>query len=525
MNKKKEILILIAGNFSILAIIALVVTVIVFQSFFYLVVVIVCFYVLQVLLSFYLLNSRRIVNVKMCWIFVILGLPVFGFFLFVIFGINPLLRFKRKDYLSRQASFIRHEDFDFTNEFLNEESEKNDLLKQIFYFGVNSQRRPVYCNNEVFVVQNQKNLYHESLKLIEKAKHFIHLQYYIISDGVWLRSIANALIEKVKQGVKVRFIYDWVGTYKRGAAAILKELKEAGVLIGEFNPATFTRYTSKTNFRCHRKCLIVDNVYALYGGSNLADEYIRYEKWFNNWEDSNVIISGHIVNTLNIIFCLDWLSYCGLSKDQRNQDDLLENRDFYLSLKKPELVSTERKVIAQIVESSPGYNEKTLHDMLISLFAKAKSKIKIITPYFVPTEGVLTALRTASLSGIDVQIILPGMPDDKAYILTMNRFQYEKLIDADIRIYEYQGFIHSKTIMIDDDVTVVSTFNLDFRSLFINYESALIVKDSETVKNYTNIFNNLISQSTKITPKTFSKHQKRIIKWKMAFMNIYHPLL
>lgn len=146
------------------------------------------------------------------------------------------------------------------------------------------------------------------------------------------------------------------------------------------------------------------------------------------------------------------------------------------------------------------------------MFAKAKSKIMIITPYFVPTESILIALRTAALSGVDVQIIMPGMPDDKSYILTMNRSHYEKLLDANIKVYEYHGFIHSKIILIDDDLTIASTFNLDFRSFFINYESALIVKNQKTHNDYQNIFEQLRTQSDQISPNYFSNKQKKIIK-------------
>lgn len=217
------------------------------------------------------------------------------------------------------------------------------------------------------------------------------------------------------------------------------------------------------------------------------------------------------MNTLNLIFCLDWLSYCGFLKSQIEKDDLFHHPANYLQLQEP-VFSPEQKAIAQIIESSPGYNEKTLHDLIVSMFAKAKSKIMIITPYFVPTESILIALRTAALSGVDVQIIMPGMPDDKSYILTMNRSHYEKLLDANIKVYEYHGFIHSKIILIDDDLTITSTFNLDFRSFFINYESALIVKNQKTHDDYQNIFEQLKIQSDQISPNYFSNKQKKIIK-------------
>lgn len=524
MNKRKETLILIAGFLSIIAIIAIVASVIVFRSLLYLFLILAVFYLFSVCLSFYLLNSKRISNVKLCWIFVVLSLPIFGFFLFVIFGINPLLRFKRNDYLKRQKKYIEFENFEFTKKFLNDETIDCDE-RHMFSYCFNVQKRPVYENNQIRIVSNQKNLFSESINLIRSAKKFIHLQYYIISDSVWLRTIANELIKKVRQGVVVRFIYDWVGSYKRGSNKILNTLRKEGVLIGEFNPVTVTRYTSKTNFRCHRKCLIVDNLVAMYGGSNIGDEYIRYHRWFNNWEDSNVFVTGEVVNTLNLIFILDWTSYCDIYNNQISKDDLYLNKEKYLSIQKPVLQNLENKAIAQIVETSPGYNEKSIHDLIVSMFSKANKRIWIITPYFIPSDSILSALRTASISGIDVRIIMPGMPDDKNYILTINRYHYDSLIEADIKIYEYQGFIHSKEIIIDDDISVLGTFNLDFRSLFINYESAMIIKDSITNQRYHELFLNLCKQSTRIKQNTFSKKKKRIIKWKMAFINIYHPLL
>lgn len=522
MNRRKEIFILFAGFFSIFIFSVTITSILLFSSWIYALVIGALWYFISIIIAFYILNStRRIVNVRMCWIFVILGIPILGLSIFLLFGINPLIRLRQKTYLQHQEELTQFENFEFSHKYFQDPNQDINY-RQIFRYGYNCETRPVYQNNDIQVIENQSHLFRESIKLIRSAKLFIHLQYYIISDSVWMRTIANELIKKARTGVRVRFIYDWVGSYKRDTQKIIKKLKEAGIIVAIFNPKTVTRYTSKTNFRCHRKCLIVDNHTAIYGGSNLGDEYIRLAPNIINWEDSNIVVKGQVVNTLNLLFCLDWGTYCEIGRNQKHLDDLKENRKKYFPKYEVQHI---QPTIAQVIEKSPNYDSFELSGLLSTIIARAKKRIWIVTPYFIPTDSIIEALKVASLSGVDVRIIVPGLPDDKKYILTINRFHYDRMLNSNIKIFEYNGFIHSKLILIDDAFVSIGTFNFDFRSLYINYESALLVKDNAIASQYEKVFKNYLRQSSLININTFTPGQKRIIRFKMAFMNAYHPLL
>lgn len=523
MNKRKEIWILFVGIFSFLFLIGVILTLIFFASWIYALLLIITFYVLSIGLSFYLFNSKkRIINVKLCWIFVIFAIPIVGLFIFIIFGINPLLKVDQKTYMENQNEWINYESFDFTNNFLSSKN-KNINYQNLFSYGYVLQKRPIYENNKIRIIE-QDNLYWESIKLIREAKKFIHLQYYIISDGVWLRSIANELIKQSRNGIKIRFIYDWVGSYKRKHEKIIKQMREAGIFVGIFNPKKITKYTSSTNFRCHRKCLIIDNEKALYGGSNIGDEYICYSSNFVHWYDNNIILEGECVKTLNLIFSLDWIFNCYVPKKQKQIDDLSTNKEFYLNTK-IDLNDYENKTIAQVFERTANYVDFNMPTMLIHAFSNAKKRIWLSTPYYLPGDNITDLLKFAALSGIDVRLVVPGFPDDKKYILTINRFHYDALLDAGVKIYEYNGFDHGKIVLIDDDLIICSTSNLDFRSLLINYESGILIQNTDVAKKYENELNKLFALSSVIYKNSFSKHEKNLIRFKMLFINVYHPLL
>lgn len=519
MNRRKEILIFFASFVSLLAIASLFVSLFVFESYMIAMMIAIAVYVADVLLAFSILNSsKRSPNVKMCWIFVILGFPLIGFALFAFFGINPLIRVEKQRYRQTMTEWSQGEDFSDGAKVLAASDPRN----QAFAYVQNVQGRPIYAGNGIEFLERQSDTLRRSLELVRSAKKFIHAEYYIISDGVWLRLLANELIAKARAGVKVRFIYDWVGSYRRKANKVLDKLRKAGVMVAVFNRKTLTRYTSKTNFRCHRKCLIVDNEIALYGGSNVADEYVRLAPGLVYWEDFNVVLTGRAVNTLNIVFALDWMVFSYLPRAQRHLDDLAQRPKHYLT---PRAAQEPGNAIVQILEKSPNLKDFSTSALLASVFASATTRLWIATPYFLPDESVVQSLCVAASAGVDVRVVLPGLPDDKKYILTMNRSHYEKLRASGVKIFEFAGFMHSKMIVVDDDFSIVTTMNLDFRSLFINYESAMLVKSPETNARCREIFAGYLSQSSQIDENSFTPREMRVIRFKMSFMNVFHPLL
>lgn len=469
-------------------------------------------YIAQVITSFYLLNSKkRIINVKLCWIFVISSIPVFGLFGFFIFGIIPFKSKTIEQIHEDNKPFSKCEDFTFTNKMINE---KKDYIEE-FIFSYNFELSPVYENNKIDIVK-QSDVFKQSIELIRKAKEFIHIQFYIVSDSVWFNLLLEEIAKKRKENVKVRFMYDWVGSHKRFHQRSVRRLRKMGIEVEVFNPKIITKYTSATNFRSHRKCIIVDNKYCLTGGSNIGDEYINMRKKYNNWTDLNFLIEGEIVNSINLRFCNDWINYSSYKK--RND----KNDKFYKEFK---IHKAENKTIAQIVNSTPEVKPNNFESLLTSLIANAKKSIWITTPYLLLPEHIINQLLFASVRGIDVKIVVPNLPDDKKYILTINRNSSIKMIESNIKVYEYSGFVHSKSIMIDDEISVVGSNNMDFRSLMINFETAILVKSKQMNTSLRNIFNDYLKNSIKIDNEFLKRNYKLSNKIQMLFVNIIQPLL
>ncbi|MDE6476602.1 MAG: phosphatidylserine/phosphatidylglycerophosphate/cardiolipin synthase family protein [Mycoplasmoidaceae bacterium] len=270
----------------------------------------------------------------------------------------------------------------------------------------------------------------------------------------------SELIKKVKAGVKVRFIYDWVGCANRFPKKYIKELKEAGVCIAKFNPHGLNIFKGATNFRSHRKGIIIDNKIALYGGSNIGDEYLSIDKKTNYFKDLNYIVEGEVVNSLNLLFCQDFCFMTDIKRDSKQFNDVYKKLNKILVPKKVSNVTH-----AQVVESSPDYEGKTIKNQILNLILKAKRSINIISPYFFPTDDIVDCLIIASQSGIKVRLVCPGQNDDKTFVTLLNRNNYKKMIDAKIKVYEFNGFIHSKLMIIDNKYVFTGSNNLDYRSL------------------------------------------------------------
>lgn len=465
------------------------------------------------LFAFYILNSKRYDNVKTSWIFVILLLPLIGVLLFLIFGINPLNKKDRKLYIKQQKDFLKYESFAYSKKELFNDDDS------IFKYGLINSIRPICENNDIKIIEETPELYEKTIELIRSAKKFIHFQTYILHDGFWLRTIFAELIKKADEGVKIRLIYDWVGSFFRFNKKNIRELKRHGIDVGIFNPKGINMFKGATNFRSHRKVLIIDNKVALYGGSNIGDEYLTMNDHTNYWRDLNFIIKGEIVNSLNILFCSDWKNFTDYSLKKIQKNELMNNLSNILTP-----IKDKNKIKAQLIESSPEYEERQINNLLLSCIYRANRSINIVTPYFMPTSEIINGLIVASLRGVKVKIIVPGKNDDKDFILLVNRSKYQRLLKSGIEIFEYDGFIHSKYMIIDNKYVILGSYNLDFRSLYINFESALLIGSKSFSMSLNKIFENDLYSSRKINESYCKKLNTLKSKFALSFLNIYYPL-
>ena len=467
-------------------------------------------YFIQIVLSFTIFFSKRRYEVKTAWLFM-MNIPVIGIVSFLLMGLLPF-EIKSINKMKKLKEVIHSkEDYSFSNEY-----PKNNISDPMVS-ALNISNSAIYKNNDLKFV-SQKDLVEESVKLIRKAKETINIGFYILSDSIWLKVITNELVKKAKEGVVIKVMFDYIGSRNRYSNKFISTLKKNNIEYAVFNSTKLMKFVSNTNFRNHRKGIIVDNKYCLTGGSNIGDEYINLRKGYFYWSDINFIIEGESVHSLSLQFYYDW--HKETNKRKTSNSNLIEEIN---KLKRYE--NKKSNEIIQILQSEPYSEFKIFKNVITKYNLIAKKRIWIYTPYFASNPEYIESLILASMSGVDVKIILPGRPDKNKIILSINRFLYEKLLDANIEIYEYNGFIHSKAIIIDDDVTILGSNNLDMRSLFINFETAIIVKSNNINSQISNNFQLDISNSNFFSKEDLHEFYTTKEKFKRYFIDVFYGVL
>ncbi|MBF4695646.1 cardiolipin synthase [Fusibacter sp. Q10-2] len=401
------------------------------------------------------------------WLLVLTLIPLLGFLCYILFG-----RSYRKKSLSKSkhladsdrllhAAKVQQGLIDYI-ELPNSGNAHNKRLMQLI---LNNAKAPFSLKNEINVLTNGINKFNRLIGCIERAKEHIHIEYFIIKDDQIGNEIRRLLIEKAKKGVKVRLIYDAVGSF-RLSKYYIDSLKRAGVEVYPFFPVAFPLFSRDLNYRNHRKIVVVDGVVGFVGGLNIGDEYLGKSNRFNFWRDTHLEIKGEAVYALQTIFLNDW-NY--VSKQ------VVDGAQYF-----PEHL-IEKQALIQIVASGPDSEWQAILQAFYKMMASATDKIWITTPYLVPEESLMMGLKTAALSGVDVRIIIPSQPDH-FFVYWASQSNIEALLEAGVKIYQYKnGFIHSKIMIVDRLSATVGTTNLDIRSLEINFEVNAFIYDVPTI--------------------------------------------
>lgn len=316
--------------------------------------------------------------------------------------------------------------------------------------------------NIVDILINGEGAFSRIFEDLEAAKNHIHLEYFTIEEGNIADKLADILIRKVSQGVTVRVIYDDIGSRKLSTSYV-KRLRLGGVSIFPFMPVRFIRFTDKINYRDHRKIVIIDGKIAYTGGINISDRYINNANSRIYWRDTHVRIVGAAVHSIQLRFMLNWQFVSGTTCN--------------MDLSYFPAITPFAGIPMQVVSSGPDSDQPTMADMYALACSLAQRKISICTPYFVPPETIQRALISAALSGIEVEIIIPQKSDSK--ILDQANYSYiEEMLHAGVNIYLYtKGFIHAKTLVVDDFFSTIGTTNLDYRSFDIDFEINAVFYD------------------------------------------------
>ncbi len=357
--------------------------------------------------------------------------------------------------------------------------------------------------SEIEIYTDGKTKFDALIKDIEDAKHHIHLQYYIFEDDNIGENISKALIKKAKEGVLVRVLYDDVANWKV-KNRFYNEMQKNGVEVTPYLKVYFPLFTSKVNYRNHRKIVVIDGQIGYIGGMNIADRYLKQE-----WRDTHLRVSGRGVLGMQSAFLLDWYS---------SGKELLADNAYF-----PEL-TVETKNVMQIVTGGPIGEWRTLLQATIHVILRAKYYVYIQTPYFLPTEGLFQALQSAALGGIDVRLMVPERSDTR-FVNTAARSYFEEMMNAGVKIYTMSPqFLHAKVMISDDFLTVVGSANMDFRSFEHNFEVNAYIYDSNFAKKMKRIFSNDLKDCQQISLKEW-RNRPPLKKFQESLLRMFSPLL
>lgn len=433
-----------------------------------------------------IIHDRRDPVKTLAWILVICLIPIGGVVLYVAVGRNHRKEklFNRKEIedlaqidslCNTQLQYLANPEYNVGETIARNKSFITLLL--------NNNKSMLTLHNKVDILNNGKATFEALFEAIRSAKESIHLEYYIFEYDDIGSQMCKLLAERAAAGVEVRLIYDDVGSwslkYKR-----VKQLRRQGIDVRRFMPVFFPWFSSKANYRNHRKIAIIDGKIGFTGGINVADRYIHGTK-MGPWRDTHLRIEGEAVTSMQLLFATDWYFV--------SERQWLKDPKYY-----PKPTVTDSSPL-QIIHSGPDSDWAAIMQSYFAAIGSARKSIYVTTPYFLPNQAILTALKVASLSGKDVRIILPSRSDSKLTYWASRSYVGE-LLEAGVKIYFYEkGFNHSKLIIIDGEFCSVGSANLDIRSFEDNFEVTALMYDPKIAEELTGYFMADLEDSRPIT--------------------------
>ncbi len=423
---------------------------------------------LSVIFVLFIMSVRQESTYKTLWLLIILGLPITGTVMYLFFGNKHTTRPLQQKIEAAKQSLPAIEKDHTHLDFISDQRTKST----IHYLEKLSHSTLYPCQNATYYPSGEE-AWKDMLKEMKQAKKFIFAEYFIVEHGLMWDSMVEIMARKVKEGVDVRVMYDDLGSVSTYSHKNLKELRQLGIQCIPFNPIVAIKGT--INNRDHRKMLIIDGRAAFSGGINIADEYINKIEKYGHWKDIGFKITGKPVESYVRMFTEFWNAF---AKEKIQVDDL----------KVSEASDSPTNGYAISYYDSPYYEEAISNTLYVEFLEQAKTSAWFYTPYLMLGDTLRDAFVRAAQRGIDVRIIVPGIPDKKL-VYQMTRSNYAELLKAGVRIFEYTpGFIHAKATLIDDEIGSIGTVNLDYRSLFLHFENNTVFYQSEILKDLKNDF-------------------------------------
>lgn len=443
-----------------------------------------------VIIAFVIFLENRHPSQTLTWLVVLGSFPVVGFVFYLLFGRNYRKEkmFRKKYFLDKQAFLKVEGEIDPASE--RKIKSMGNHQQKLFLLAQKLGNSPISFATYTQVLTNGEETFAQIIKALKTATHHIHLEYYIVRHDHIGNQIKDLLIEKAEQGIKVRFLYDAVGSWQLSKSYV-NDLKKAGVEMIPFGPVRLPFLNSKFNFRNHRKIIVIDGTIGFVGGLNIGDEYLGRNEYFGFWRDTHLMVRGEAVRSLQLIFLQDWY--------YMTKRSLLTVE--YLS---PELQENIHGGV-QLIAGGPDNELSVIKNIFFSMINSAKESVWISTPYFIPDEDIFSAIKIAAMSGIDVRLLVPDRPD-KRIVFHASRSYFPELLEAGVKIYEFKkGFMHSKIVIVDHELASIGSSNMDMRSFHLNFEINAFLFGTRSTQKLVEDYLHDIEEAEQIVYETFIK--------------------
>ena len=451
------------------------------------------------------LSENRNPVKSMAWVLVLVLLPVVGLVIYLIFGRN----LKGISLISR--SHLRelrhmHNPPEYDHEAVAGLSEES---QQLISLASKLSRPHLFVGNNIEVFTTGKEKFEALMRDLRAARQYIHVQYFIIEDDQTGSEFLTLLMEKAREGVQVKVLYDYVGSFYF-KPRVLRRMREAGIDVHPFLKLTFTQFANRVNWRNHRKIVVIDGKIGYVGGMNMADRYVIGDKNWTPWRDTHLRINGEAVAALQYSFAIDW---------DFTTRELLTSTTMH-----DDTAPASRDYLVQMMTSGPTNRWNNISFIFLKAITLAKRCVYVQSPYFLPSDSLLKALQSAALAGVDVRLMIPRQSDSAMLRLATGSY-YKECLLAGIKIYLYEPTImHAKVVIVDDEFVTAGSTNFDFRSFEHNFEINALVYSKEFNEKMKRIFESDLEQCTRLL---LSKWKQRPLRQKAleSVVRLISPIL
>ena len=451
-------------------------------------------------------DNTKLTTSKLSWIVIILAIPIVGIVLYIIFGRGYMSSYQKKILKNSRLRFDPKRIHEVSSENLTRD--EKTLVKYLD----NMKFRTSFLHNggDITCYTYGQEKFDQMFEDIENAQNYVHIEYYIIKVGKLYDDLIELLKRKVQDGVEIRIMADYLGG-RTISDAMIKDLRECGIKFAFFNKLKINVLSKLSNFRNHRKITVIDGKIAYTGGFNIGDEYIDLDPYYGHWQDFHIRIADSSA-------VLEYVTFFNQSWYFETKENLF-NKRYYPDY---DLAEENSDTLIYPFADGPDTVETFMRDMFLKSIMNAKDKIWIATPYLIPDAVLMESLIVQANAGIQILFVTPGLPDKK-YVKLATESYYRELMNAGVQIYEYNGFIHAKKLMVDDEFAIVGTANFDMRSFNLSFEVCSLLLGGKVINDIHDTFIEEISDAKVVSLAEVEK-ASWLKKLSQVVLRLFAPL-